>query len=305
MAEVLPRAAVPARRDPGQQPQAGRGLLPRGRAPPTPRRRCAPSTSSTRSGRRRWRRCCSPTPASAPTARGACLALADIRTADASFVEQVRALGVEHPLLDEGLGRAGGRGRGGAEPLPGARRRRPQDRPRPRLLHRHGLRDPARRLRVASARSAPAAATTRSPATAARRTPASASRSASTPAPGRPRRPRPRHREPLGAHLRAGRRRATRRPAPRPRTSLPRLRARGISTEVAPTAAKFGKQIRHADRRGIPFVWFPGADGERTRSRTSGRASRSPADPTRWAPPAGGPRTRRPLTSLENEESHP
>src|SRR5262249_47483763 len=36
------------------------------------------------------------------------------------------------------------------------------------------------------------------------------------------------------------------------------LRARGIATEVAPSAAKFGKQIRFAERRGIPFVWFPG-----------------------------------------------
>jgi len=36
------------------------------------------------------------------------------------------------------------------------------------------------------------------------------------------------------------------------------LRGRGIATEVAPSAAKFGKQIRHADRRGIPFVWFAG-----------------------------------------------
>ena len=35
------------------------------------------------------------------------------------------------------------------------------------------------------------------------------------------------------------------------------LRARGIPVEVAPQAAKFGKQIRHAERRGIPFVWFP------------------------------------------------
>ena len=35
------------------------------------------------------------------------------------------------------------------------------------------------------------------------------------------------------------------------------LRARGISTEVAPFADKFGKQIRYADRRLIPFVWFP------------------------------------------------
>ena len=39
------------------------------------------------------------------------------------------------------------------------------------------------------------------------------------------------------------------------------LRARGIATEIAPTAAKFGKQIRYADRRGIPFVWFLGAGG--------------------------------------------
>ncbi len=40
------------------------------------------------------------------------------------------------------------------------------------------------------------------------------------------------------------------------------LRHRGIPTEVAPKANKFGKQIRHADRRGIPYVWFGGVDGE-------------------------------------------
>ena len=39
------------------------------------------------------------------------------------------------------------------------------------------------------------------------------------------------------------------------------LRARGVSADVAPSAAKFGKQIRAADKRSIPFVWFPGADG--------------------------------------------
>src|SRR5699024_3064925 len=39
------------------------------------------------------------------------------------------------------------------------------------------------------------------------------------------------------------------------------LRSRGIACEVAPTAAKLGKQIRYADRRGVPFVWFPGTDG--------------------------------------------
>jgi histidyl-tRNA synthetase len=40
------------------------------------------------------------------------------------------------------------------------------------------------------------------------------------------------------------------------------LRARDIPVEVAPSAAKFGKQIKYADRRGIPFVWFPGSAGE-------------------------------------------
>jgi histidyl-tRNA synthetase len=40
------------------------------------------------------------------------------------------------------------------------------------------------------------------------------------------------------------------------------LRARDIPVEVAPSAAKFGKQIKYADRRGIPFVWFPGVAGE-------------------------------------------
>jgi histidyl-tRNA synthetase len=39
------------------------------------------------------------------------------------------------------------------------------------------------------------------------------------------------------------------------------LRSRGVPTEVSPSAAKFGKQIRYAERRGIPYVWFPGAEG--------------------------------------------
>ncbi|MEE8735200.1 MAG: ATP phosphoribosyltransferase regulatory subunit, partial [Bifidobacterium crudilactis] len=35
------------------------------------------------------------------------------------------------------------------------------------------------------------------------------------------------------------------------------LRKRGIPADVAPTAAKLGKQIRYADHLGIPYVWFP------------------------------------------------
>ena len=35
------------------------------------------------------------------------------------------------------------------------------------------------------------------------------------------------------------------------------LRQRGIAADVAPTAAKLGKQIRYASRLGVPYVWFP------------------------------------------------
>ncbi|SDT45195.1 histidine--tRNA ligase [Microlunatus soli] len=63
------------------------------------------------------------------------------------------------------------------------------------------------------------------------------------------------------------------------------LRRRGISAEVAPKADKFGKQIRYADRRSIPYVWFTssdtGAGGEVKDIRTG---EQLPADPARWEP---------------------
>jgi histidyl-tRNA synthetase len=62
------------------------------------------------------------------------------------------------------------------------------------------------------------------------------------------------------------------------------LRARGIPTEVAPTAQRFGKQIRYAERRGIPYVWFPGKDGaHEVKDIRSG--AQVPADPAAWLPP--------------------
>jgi histidyl-tRNA synthetase len=63
------------------------------------------------------------------------------------------------------------------------------------------------------------------------------------------------------------------------------LRARGIPTEVAPSAAKFGKQIRHADRRGIPFVWFPGAAGEPDSVKDLRSGEQGQADAGTWSPP--------------------
>ena len=63
------------------------------------------------------------------------------------------------------------------------------------------------------------------------------------------------------------------------------LRGRGIATEVSPSAAKYGKQIRYAQRRGIPFVWFPQDDGtHQVRDIRSGE--QVDADPAAWVPPA-------------------
>jgi histidyl-tRNA synthetase len=66
------------------------------------------------------------------------------------------------------------------------------------------------------------------------------------------------------------------------------LRERGIPVEVAPSAAKFGKQIRHADRRGIPFVWFPGpaeAGGTADEVKDIRSGEQSSADARSWSPP--------------------
>ncbi|HEY3736290.1 MAG TPA: histidine--tRNA ligase [Jatrophihabitans sp.] len=58
------------------------------------------------------------------------------------------------------------------------------------------------------------------------------------------------------------------------------LRARGIATEVAASAQKFGKQIRYAERRGIPYVWFP--DSGEVKDIRSG--DQTPADAADWIP---------------------
>jgi len=66
------------------------------------------------------------------------------------------------------------------------------------------------------------------------------------------------------------------------------LRARGIPCEVAPKADRFGKQIRYADRRGIPYVWFPGAgddDGDQVKDIRSG--AQVPAQAPTWTCPDG------------------
>jgi len=66
------------------------------------------------------------------------------------------------------------------------------------------------------------------------------------------------------------------------------LRRRGIPCEVAPVAAKFGKQIKFAERRGIPFVWFP-ASGDQSNSdsvKDIRSGEQTAADASSWLPPA-------------------
>lgn len=64
-----------------------------------------------------------------------------------------------------------------------------------------------------------------------------------------------------------------------------RLRSRGIACEVAAAPQKFGRQIRYAERRGIPFVWFPGAGeaGDEVKDIRSG--DQVAADASSWTPP--------------------
>jgi histidyl-tRNA synthetase len=64
------------------------------------------------------------------------------------------------------------------------------------------------------------------------------------------------------------------------------LRARGVPTEVSPSAAKYGRQIRFAERRGIPYVWFPGAEGAADEVKDIRSGDQAPADAATWQPPA-------------------
>ncbi|MDQ0756308.1 histidine--tRNA ligase [Arthrobacter sp. B3I4] len=61
------------------------------------------------------------------------------------------------------------------------------------------------------------------------------------------------------------------------------LRSRGIATEVAAKAEKFGKQIKFADRRGIPFVWFTDDDGKH-QVKDIRTGEQVDADPAAWTP---------------------
>jgi histidyl-tRNA synthetase len=63
------------------------------------------------------------------------------------------------------------------------------------------------------------------------------------------------------------------------------LRERGIATEVSPSAAKYGKQIRFAERRGIPYVWFPGEPDADDTVKDIRSGEQLAADAATWQPP--------------------
>ena len=67
------------------------------------------------------------------------------------------------------------------------------------------------------------------------------------------------------------------------------LRGNGVPCEVAASPQKFGKQIRYAERRGIPYVWFTsispeGGVAHEVKDIRSGE--QVAADPATWTPPA-------------------
>ncbi len=216
----------------------------------------------------------------------ACLELASIATADTSFVERVRALGVEHPLLDEGLAELAAVIEGCAD-LSGERVQVVAD------------------LKIARGLDYYTGTVfeTRMSGFEALGSICSGGRYDSLATDGRTSYP--------GVGISLGLSRllvplfqrgvvtATRAVPSAVLVALPdeesrpacdriaqQLRARGIACEVAASPQKFGKQIRYAERRGIPFVWFPatGEPGHEVKDIRSG--AQEAADPDTWSPPS-------------------
>jgi histidyl-tRNA synthetase len=213
-----------------------------------------------------------------------CLALAAIRSEDLGFVEQVRALGVEHPTLDEGLDSLAAVIRTGMENAPGAlvadlRIARGLD-------YYTGTVYETQLVGHESWGSFCSGGRYDSLASDGRTTYPGVGISIGVS-------------RLLGLLLGKGLLRASRSTpacvlvAVNDEESRPvstrvatALRERGVACEVAPKPARFGKQIRYAERRGIPYVWFPGAaesGGDQVKDIRSGE--QVDADPASWNPP--------------------
>jgi histidyl-tRNA synthetase len=70
------------------------------------------------------------------------------------------------------------------------------------------------------------------------------------------------------------------------------LRGRGIAVEVAASPQKYGRQIRYAERRGIPYVWFAGEEGASDEVKDIRTGDQVEADLASWMPPADDLRPR-------------
>jgi histidyl-tRNA synthetase len=78
------------------------------------------------------------------------------------------------------------------------------------------------------------------------------------------------------------------------------LRANGVPCEVAPSAQKFGRQIRHAERRGIPYVLFPGTADQAPEVKDIRSGDQTAVDLSTWTPPVEDLRPR--ITSNPQEQ---
>jgi histidyl-tRNA synthetase len=240
-----------------------------------------------------------------PEAAQRCLALARIRTADTSFVAQVRALGVEHPLLDEGLDELAAVGGAAEARMPGAvvadlRIARGLD-------YYTGTVYETQLVGHEDVGSICSGGRYDALASDGRTTYPGVGISLGVS-------------RLMGVLLGRGLVRATRSVPTcvlvavadedsrgRSADLAAELRVRGIPTEVAPRADRFGKQIKYADRRGIPFVWFPeDAEGSPYGSVKDIRSGlQVAADPATWWPPEEDlhPRVVRVSATLEEEST--
>ena len=62
------------------------------------------------------------------------------------------------------------------------------------------------------------------------------------------------------------------------------LRGRGVPTLISDNASAYGKQIRAADRLGVPYVWFPAPDGGEHEVKDIRGGGQAKADLDTWAP---------------------
>ncbi|MCB9762972.1 MAG: histidine--tRNA ligase [Alphaproteobacteria bacterium] len=62
------------------------------------------------------------------------------------------------------------------------------------------------------------------------------------------------------------------------------LRTRGIPALVSTRAAGYGKQIKWADRLGIPYAWFPAKGDKAHEVKVLSTGAQEPASPDTWTP---------------------